>query len=384
MPESAADIPALLARLHDQNDAAAQQLGLQLGTAQSPEAAAHLIAALDNPERRVRWAAAVALGFIAGWPSARALINTALRDGAIEVRARAQEALRTHRETGVREMLLAALVDESAAIRKEALIALSLRGESEAVEPIVALIRHSRAQPETVLVTAIRALTVLSRVQAVQELPPLLADPRIEVRVVALSALGSLHNPTVLDAVLQSLEAGEAPVRLAAAVALEQLCDPRAVGPLSRHLSDPSPLVRERAARGLGVLRARAALGVLNNALQDPELAVRFAAVQALEQIADLESVPRLIETLKYDRAVEVRGAAALSLGGFDISVVPALIQAYDDPEPEVRFKVVQTLGTLRDQRAWSVVQRALRDPSPRVWPAAEAANKRLRSRPRS
>ncbi|MBC8121002.1 MAG: HEAT repeat domain-containing protein, partial [Gemmatimonadaceae bacterium] len=118
MSESAADIPALLARLRDQNDAAAQQLGLQLGNAntQSPAAALHLIAALDNPERKVRWAAAVALGFISGWPSARALINTALRDGAIEVRARAQEALRTHHEPGVREMLLAALADESAAV----------------------------------------------------------------------------------------------------------------------------------------------------------------------------------------------------------------------------------------------------------------------------
>ena len=83
-----------------------------------------------------------------------------------------------------------------------------------------------------------------------------------------------------------------------------------------------------------------------------------------------------LCSTLSVHPNPDVRGSAAGSLSSFngDPRVLPALLAAANDADPDVRVDVVSALGYLSDRAALPVLNQALKDPTEKVRRFAEHA----------
>ena len=112
-------------------------------------------------------------------------------------------------------------------------------------------------------------------------------------------------------------------------------------------LSYPDPRVQEQAARALatfGVQATRSLLGELDHA--DPK--ARLGVAEALGDIGDPLAVPSLTRALAGEKSSEVRWAIALALGNTgDPAAIPPLVQALGDPDRYVRFGAAVSLGKL-------------------------------------
>lgn len=195
------------------------------------------------------------------------------------------------------DLLVAALADPAASVRRTALSALRPVGGERGRAAIQSMLDDSA---EEVRAAAERALGLRPNVN--MEVPPSSA-PRPASRAVLDSLERGLQNP-------------DFHVRLASAWRLGNLADPRSTPVLVARLEDVDFHVRDAAASALGHIGDRRAVPALVARLTDEDFHVRQAAVSALGHIGDR-------------RAVE------------------PLIAAWPDPEEHVRGRIVSALGEL-------------------------------------
>lgn len=176
------------------------------------------------------------------------------------------------------------------------------------------------------------------------------------------------------------------------------------VAGLLSQLEDPDPSIRRQAAEMLELQGDPAAVPALIERLEDPNRGVQQAAVDALTGIGGQQTVEALVLKLDNDSAVtrnlsleillkightathvlvphlkspsgDLRKIIADILGeSRDPSVVPDLMVATRDPDPNVRTSSIEALGKLRDPRALKALVAALKDPEAWIrFTAAEA-----------
>lgn len=111
-----------------------------------------------------------------------------------------------------------------------------------------------------------------------------------------------------------------------------------------------------------------AALPALHDALLDPRGRARQEVVLALGGIRDKAAVPDAIaRLLDKDKAVVAAAAWTLGeIGHVDQTVLDALVKAFADPEPIVRFESVKALGKFggKAQPVRDAVQKMVGDPN--------------------
>lgn len=148
----------------------------------------------------------------------------------------------------------------------------------------------------------------------------------------------------------------------AAAEAIDQILltpesESEDVPTLMRNLRDRDEAVRLRAAKALGNLgpAARPAVSLLTEALKDPDADVRRVALQALRKIdpAAKPGEPEIgvyVHDLKDpDPAVRLRAAKTLGrFGPAAESAVPALVEAAQDQDPDVRRVATDALAKIQ------------------------------------
>ncbi len=144
---------------------------------------------------------------------------------------------------------------------------------------------------------------------------------------------------------------------------------------LIRALSPVHPMeVRRAAAVSLGDLVDPRAVEPLIGILGEKEGETRLAAVLSLAKIADRRAVPALTALLA-DPDGDVRTATVISLGMIgDTGAVPALLAVFSDPHTPVRDAVAWALGAMKDPRAVKPLIKALSDPEWHVRMEAEWA----------
>jgi HEAT repeat protein len=408
-PEAVNDLAMQVAdRRNLERSKAAQALG-EIGNADAVEA---LVKSLNSSDLHVQPAVMSALATI-GEPSVDALIQALESESTLLVRSaidalgrvgspRAAGPLRhvaATRNAVLRDLALKAMarIPDEAAIgplieqlqaeawtaRRQAAIALAQANRDLAVpaligalsdpEPVVARAAASsldlhkwKPKPETDPVSAAAfwvALRYWDRAVALGEaaIGPLMArleDAAWEDRRGPTDALIQLGEPAV-QPLIEALQNEDSGVRHSAAYALgriEEAKETEAGEAVKELLTDANESVRAAAARSLGLLGVTEAVPLLIERLHDVP-AVRANASSALAMFGD-EAIPALAEALQ-DEDADVRAAAAEALGASkSADAVTPLIDALSDEAESVRLPVARGLARLGDLAVPILVER--------------------------
>ena len=126
---------------------------------------------------------------------------------------------------------------------------------------------------------------------------------------------------------------------------------------------EPDPLVRRAVVRAIAEYRTPMAQQVLEAGLADEDTAVRIACCKALGRRAESVSVASLGNALRTDEEMDVRLAAAESLGAIKSpEAMPALAVALNDRDPALQYVGVQSMKSITgkdygpDVEAWRQV----------------------------
>jgi HEAT repeat protein len=196
-----------------------------------------------------------------------------------------------------------------------------------------------------------------------------------------LLALASCGGQSA-ESYITDLSHPDGKVRLKASYELVLIGAP-AVAPLIARAATGSDSLHYISAQILGRIGDRRALLLLRQLAQSPNDFVRREAVLALGKMGDLGIGPLLLVALAGDKAVEVRSAAAQSVGNLrDTLTILPLIQALDDPAALVRQQAVAALHRLWTPTAESAVVGALQDRDETVRYIAAQSLGKHRARP--
>ncbi len=133
--------------------------------------------------------------------------------------------------------------------------------------------------------------------QAAPLVRKVLQDPNLQIRSMAVFALGLKPDGDALETLVRLVESDpDYGIRADAAGALGYLADPRALETLVRAFyEDTDWLVRFSAAVSLGNLKDPRAHDVLMAALESPEVVIQQAAIAAIGEIGDLTALDAIL-----------------------------------------------------------------------------------------
>ncbi|MPW18013.1 HEAT repeat domain-containing protein [Paraburkholderia sp. CNPSo 3157] len=225
--------------------------------------------------------------------------------------------------------LLPGLSDADAVVRRIALIELADLEDPDALQPIVAALKH---------------------------------DDSADVRSEAARVLGAWEEPAIVEALCHALIDADREVREAAASSLSALKDVASGAVLCAWIDRPEPFVKAAVLRALRELRVadafapalRALAPLADIAARDPDAEIRRAAIGALGFAqADDSVMPVALLQALHDPVWQVREEAATTLGKLRAqSARDALIAALDDDYWQVRLRAARALGQLGDRVA--------------------------------
>lgn len=208
---------------------------------------------LDAPDEMTRfWTLGVLSEVIV--PASREALALRLDDPEIRVRAAAAFALGNHRDKAVTPSLVKALRDVDLNVRFAAAVGLGRVRDPASVPPLVEALRD---EDDDVRGHAALALGDIGDRQATPRLlERLREDLKPHVRGKAAMALGSLRDPASLDPLLAHIGEEKDAKALAAAVwALGALGDAKAIPALEKLAGHADPEVREYVAEALAAIR---------------------------------------------------------------------------------------------------------------------------------
>ena len=220
----------------------------------------------------------------------------AMRDTSPAVRRAAVNALRTHPDTGMTLLLVAALYDKDTAVRFGALNALGKAADRRALGPLLAIVDSTHGDMRA------GATWAVGRMESDSALPQLqraLTDTSPCVRTWAAVGLGRIRSASATPALVGALADDDLAVRFAAVRALGLTRDPAAAPPLTRvtRLALDGKL-SQAAAFALGALGP---VGVesLCGLLTDSSAALRLASARALAKDTSLAAAAALLSAAR-------------------------------------------------------------------------------------
>ncbi|MBF0545180.1 MAG: HEAT repeat domain-containing protein [Candidatus Riflebacteria bacterium] len=331
-PES---IKILIELLHDTKDdvadMAARSLAKFPGTGIS-----HLIKSFGDRYWKVRRRACIALGRIGA--KAAEYLRSALREPDSNVRFWAAVSLGKLKERTYIEDLLQHLNDENIGVRIACLKALREIGDPSVVNKLFEALSESSDQVRDVIFDI-------------------------------LKDFGSHSIPFLIDSLSNEFWMG----RSLAGRALAEMGS-ESIAPLLRALEGQDKERRFWAIKIMGQLRETSALPEIKKALLDPESEIRLAAAQAIGDFRLGELVPVLIERF-LDPSWEVRREAHQGIVKCGEEAVSHLIKSLESIDEDVRYWTLRTLGELRPQKAFKPIVKLLKD---RSWSIRRTASQIL------
>jgi HEAT repeat protein len=317
-PDASIVLEALFGVTRDRDPSVRARVIWALGVAGSPRSAPFLIGGLSDSNEEVRRMAIESLGRhkeLAAEAVPR--LAFALGDRDEEIRAQAAWALGNSASARGVPALVKALQDDSAIVRKSAIVALAQLG-NEALDAVPALVQTAH-------------------------------DSDVEVRRTAAAAMRSFSSPHIIPALKELLDDQDAGVRKSAIDTLSSLnADVFDLLPtLSEAMSNSDPYVRRQVAAAMGRSGSGGAGVHLAKALEDPDLEVQTAAIEALSSLGPsaTHAVDQLVRSLQSQH-VEIRRAAAAALGAIGSArAIPGLVESLGDDDADVVLKALYSLS---------------------------------------
>lgn len=279
-------------------------------------------------------------------PSENGRLISALKDGNETLRVVTAGEMGESRDKLFVPALIAALGDESVAVRLACVGALSNINDARAAIPLAGALRqallrvnpkfedfHESEEPLHLVEAIVRALTGLKDARAVPKLAAMSKDEELADR--RLYVIESLWK-----------SGGAA-----------------AAGPLIDLLKDKNTWMAGQAASALAAVKPRSAVGPLIAALKHKDEKVRISAAHALGQIGDRRAVQPLAELITPASPADVRVGAAEAIGDIkDPASLRYLVLALADAHGLVRIRAVQGLGHLKAPGAVPVLLELLKE----------------------
>jgi HEAT repeat protein len=199
------------------------------------------------------------------------------------------------------------------------------------------------------------------------------------VRRAAMQALGRLHYPNAVQALLDQLSYYQkGPDAYAAIEGLAGIGHPAAMSAFEELLTSSNADIRRLAVEGLARAGERESLGALQQMGQSERsggvlLALHYANLKLGVEGSD---VSQLIAAL---RDTSLRSIALRYLLDLAPSMAPVLTKSLQDPDPDVRRLVADVVGFSGDSTVLLDLAAVAKDPDPDVVLAAERALTRIK-----
>ena len=186
-------------------------------------------------------------------------------------------------------------------------------------------------------------------VQAIPSLIRTLRDPSLEVRLVAVRALGHIGEIRAVEEIVRALCSHSQLAALSLTNVIQEL-GARAIPVLRDLLQRPDLQVQVLAIRLLSHMKDKAAGSLIAPFLSSEHLEARIAACQALAEIGDVVAAPSIARVLQ-DPAWEARARAAWALGKLrSVENMPRLVACLEDQAWWVRFNAGEALASLGEE----------------------------------
>lgn len=365
-----------------------------------------LIANLSRKSEHLREEAAFELRHAGGERVVEALLG-ALADGSARVRAVACDSLGrmsfAFRER-IAEALLPLLDDADDEVKLAAAKAVGRMGSDAAVDRLVGLLSHDRAQVRLYAALALGRTRHERSVAPLAELFTREVDKR--VRATCLVALGMTGNPKVVPLLVKvgladedrrvrasaveslgffkygdearfriieivrgkCVEEEDNRVKANAVLTLHRLGDLDAATHLFAMVKSPNKWLRASAAYVCGVLGTPEMTDALLSLVRDPDVDVRLNVVRALSRIGSPRMVDRLVEFLE-DTDETIRRETYLAFGKLgNPKAAPALNRLLAHRSDVIRFLAAQGARNLREaSSAGPLLDAELKEKNPEV-----------------
>jgi len=357
----------LMKALDDPDEKVRHAAAKTLGQGGSVAAVPKLIDWLSSGESKTKQVAAGALGDIGGGDAAQALTRT-LGDSDDAVRLTAVKAVGAIGKRGNSNVVIALiprLEDAKQEIKTAAIMQLEELGDRRAVIPLVAKFGDHQIE---VRKAAVRAVGRLGDRSAVPALIRLIGDSSEEVKMAAVGALGSLGAIEAIDALTEQLGTGGDQLRTKVAYALGQIAGTPGSGKpgedamkaLVEILAQPT---QRPAARDALRVAGTAAVPALVLHLQGRIKGDPSTAVQLLAQTADPRATATLTAELERGRVAIPIVLRALGATGDPQALVPVL-RSLASKDAAIRVAAMESLRPLigSDARAGDVLIEHLAD----------------------
>lgn len=234
-------------------------------------------------------------------------------------------------------------------------------------EVVEALVRHGPSVVDLLieqldaeeLETRQAAVVALGRIGSPKAVPSLIAllDEHAELASIAAGALAKIGDRRAFEPLLGMIGHSSAVMRHAAIGALNSLGHPELSARIGALLYAEDALVRESAVRVAGYFGYAAYVHVMAERCYDPDDRVRRAAIEHLPFV-DYAGLLSVLGDGLRDQTPAVRVAAARAFAHVeDDQAVPALIGALQDQDAWVRYYAVRSLGQHRAHEAVDALQ---------------------------
>ena len=237
------------------------------------------------------------------------------------------------------------------------------RSEGYAVKLLQA---QEELDQETIL-TLLQYLSLPESKPHLEEVLPLLKDPRRRIVTAAVRYLGKKGNEEVVTKLIDLFKGQEAEedLRTAILTALGELKATNAVEFLRSILDNPDErmVYRRFACDALGKIGSKEAYPSIKKALEESDNLLRAYAVSALGSYREGEVETILLQALRDDFA-RVRASAAEQLGNrkTQSAVEMLLYRVRRDPDKQVRLSSLRALSEIGDEKSFSFLQDLLLD----------------------
>jgi HEAT repeat protein/cyclophilin family peptidyl-prolyl cis-trans isomerase len=352
-------VQPLIGLLGDGDAEVRQMAAFALGLIGDAQAHDPLVKALGDPSLLVQGSAAEALGLIGDASAAdavAAMASTIVQSGALTAAAATADV------DGARDTPAAAF-----RLAVYALVRLKAYGA------LATAVLDGTSQPRVRSYPVAFALQRLADKRALPALLTLAKESDPTTRAFAVKGLGALKDPSAVPVLTTLLSSGDRSVLIETIRALGGIGDRSAVAPLMKFIADANtdPQVRMEAVAAIGSLHDPSTGDTLIDLLADPSPTVRIAALRSLAAL-DRDDFVIVLSGLDPDPNWRVRAALANVLATLPPGTGLARVnQMLSDDDQRVIPSVLAALVALHDPHAADILLERLKAEDPVVRAAA-------------